>query len=194
MSYLVENLLDVMNKVGEKELISSFSGFSCDVNKDIQDFLQLKSIDFAKKRMSITYLVVDNETGDLLGFFTLAHKVLYVPAEGLSNTVKRRLERYGSIDKNTNSYLLSAFLLAQFGKNYAIEEDKRITGIGLMDCIDSILKDIQFRVGGGVVYLDSLDNEHLVHFYTDVCGYRKISERVSDTNNTKYLQYLKFVC
>jgi hypothetical protein len=183
-----------MNKVGEKELISSFSGFSCDVNKDIQDFLQLKSIDFAKKRMSITYLVVDNETGDLLGFFTLAHKVLYVPAEGLSNTVKRRLERYGSIDKNTNSYLLSAFLLAQFGKNYAIEEDKRITGIGLMDCIDSILKDIQFRVGGGVVYLDSLDNEHLVHFYTDVCGYRKISERVSDTNNTKYLQYLKFVC
>ena len=43
MSYLVENLLDVMNKVGEKELISSFSGFSCDVNKDIQDFLQLKS-------------------------------------------------------------------------------------------------------------------------------------------------------
>ena len=40
MSYLVENLLDVMNKVGEKELISSFS---CDVNKDIQDFLQLKS-------------------------------------------------------------------------------------------------------------------------------------------------------
>lgn len=194
MSYLVENLLDVMNKVGEKELISSFSGFSCDVNKDIQDFLQLKSIDFAKKRMSITYLVVDNETGDLLGFFTLAHKVLYVPAEGLSNTVKRRLERYGSIDKNTNSYLLSAFLLAQFGKNYAIEEDKRITGVGLMDCVDSILKDIQFRVGGGVVYLDSLDNEHLVHFYTDVCGYRKISERVSDTNNTKYLQYLKFVC
>ena len=194
MKYGIENILDIIEKYGEDGLKADLSAFSCVANIDIQNFLQQRAIDFAKKKMSITYLVSDKETGVILGYFTLAHKVLYVPAEGLSNTVKRRLERYGSIDKNTNSYLLSAFLLAQFGKNYAIEEDKRITGVGLMDCVDSILKDIQFRVGGGVVYLDSLDNEHLVHFYTDVCGYRKISERVSDTNNTKYLQYLKFVC
>lgn len=63
-----------------------------------------------------------------------------------------------------------------------------------MECVDSVLKKIQFQVGGGVVYLDSLDNEHLVHFYSDVCGYRKVCERISDTNETKYLQYLKFIC
>lgn len=130
----------------------------------------------------------------MLGFFTLAHKVLYVPAQGMSNTVKRRIERYGSFDKESNSYLMSAFLLAQFGKNYAPRKDNRITGLDLMDCVDSVLKGIQYEIGGGVVYLDSLDNEHLIHFYTDVCGYRKISERISDTNNTKYLQYLKFIC
>ncbi len=194
MSYSVENILDILEKVGEEELVSSLSDFSCSNNKDIESFLKLKAVDFAKKRISITYLVLHVETGEILGFFTLAHKVLYVPAEGMSNNVKRRLERYGSFDKDTNSYLMSAFLLAQFGKNYALGEDDRIAGLALMECVDSILKKIQFQVGGGVVYLDSLDNEHLVHFYSDVCGYRKISERVSDSNNTKYLQYLKFIC
>ena len=149
MSYSVENILDIMQRVGEEELVSSLSDFSCSNNKDIESFLKLKAVDFAKKRISITYLVLHVETGEILGFFTLAHKVLYVPAEGMSNNVKRRLERYGSFDKDTNSYLMSAFLLAQFGKNYALGEDDRIAGLALMECVDSILKKIQFQVGGG---------------------------------------------
>ena len=61
--------------------------------------------------MSITYLVFDIESGDILGYFTLTHKVLYILAEGLSNTVKRRLDRYGNFDKDTNSYLMRHSLL-----------------------------------------------------------------------------------
>ncbi len=194
MKYKIENILELIEEYGEDEVKADLSTFLCYANKDIQDFLQFKAIDFAKKRVSITYLVFDNDTGSILGYFTLAHKVLYVPSEGMSNNCKHRLERYGSFDKDTNSFLMSAFLLAQFGKNYGLREEERIQGLDLMDCVDSILKGIQYKIGGGVVYLDSLDNEHLVHFYTDVCGYRKISERVSDTNNTKYLQYLKFIC
>lgn len=194
MNFGIENILTILERDGEDELIADLSTFSCIANKDIQNFLQHKAIDFAKKRISITYLVFDEDDGAILGYFTLAHKVLYVPAAGMSNTVKRRLERYGCFDNETNSYLMSAFLLAQFGKNYALSENERITGLDLMECVNSILKKIQFQVGGGVVYLDSLDNEHLIRFYSDVCGYRKISERVSDTNDTRYLQYLKFIC
>lgn len=193
MSYSVENILDIMQRVGEEELVSSLSDFSCSTNKDIESFLKFRAIDFAKKRISITYLVFDDERGDLVGFFTLAHKVLNAPADGMSNNVKRRMDRYARLDKEKNSYLVSAFLLAQLGKNYALREDERITGTELMDCVDSILEDVQYRIGGGVVYLDSIDNKHLVHFYEDVSGYRKIAERVSDTNETKYLQYLKFI-
>ncbi len=194
MNYLIQNILDVIQRIGEDGLCSILSTFSCQANKDVQDFLQLKAVDFAKKRISITYIVFDTNTHDILGFFTLAHKVLYVPADGMSNTGKRRLARFGSFDKDTNSYLMSAFLLAQLGKNYALGNNDRISGSDLMDCVDSILTKIQFQVGGGVVYLDSLNNEHLSHFYSDVCGYRKISERVSDTNDIRYLQYLKFIC
>ncbi len=114
--------------------------------------------------MSITYIVFEKESGVSLGYFTLTHKVLYIPAEGLSNTVRRRLERYGSLDKDTDSYLMSTFLLAQLGKNYALDEENRISGRDLMDSVDSILRDMQYRGGGGVVYLDSVDTEHLSHF------------------------------
>ncbi len=193
MSYAVDNILKIIAKDGEGELRTILSSFSCGINKDIQDFLQFKAFDFAKRKMSITYLVYEEETGKVLGFFTLAHKVLNIPAEGMSNTVLRRMDRYSKLDEKTNSYLVYAFLLAQLGKNYAISEDRRISGSELMDCVDFVLKDIQFRVGGGVVYLDSLDNEHLISFYENNAGYKKISERVSVVDGHKYLQYYKFI-
>lgn len=193
MNFLIQNVLDVIQEVGEEQVRTILSSFSCHANKDIQNFLHLNAIDFAKKRISITYIVFDENTDAILGFFTLAHKVLNVPAEGMSNTIKRRMDRYARLDKDKNSYLVSAFLLAQLGKNYALEKEERISGKDLMGCVDSVLDEVQYRIGGGVVYLDSVDNNHLVHFYEDVSGYRKIAERVSDSNETKFLQYLKLI-
>lgn len=193
MNYGIENILDVIAEDGEDEVKKDLSRFACEANKDIQDFLQFRALDFAKRRISITYLIFDEETGKLLGFFTLAHKVLNVPAEGMSNTTRHRMDRYSRLDKENNSYLVSAFLLAQLGKNYALEKAERISGRALMDCVDSVLDEVQYRIGGGVVYLDSLDNNHLVHFYEEISGYRKIAERISDTDETRYLQYLKFI-
>ena len=48
-------------------------------------------------------------------------------------------------------------MLAQFGKNYGVDKGKRITGIELMEFAMDVLKDIQHRIGGGVVYLDAED-------------------------------------
>ncbi len=132
MNYGIENILDVIEQDGEDEVKEDLSNFVCDANKDIQDFIQFKAIDFAKKRISISYLVYDEDTGKILGFFTLAHKVLNVPAQGMSNTVRRRMDRYARLDKEKNSYLVSAFLLAQLGKNYALEKEERISGEDLI--------------------------------------------------------------
>ncbi len=128
-----------------------------------------------------------------MGYFTLAHKVLTVPATGLSNSVKKRMSRYARLDEDSDSYLVSAFLLAQFGKNYAVDKGKRIQGAELMDCVDTVLEDIQYRIGGGVVYLDCEDKRNLIDFYENSAGYRKISERVSELDQTRYLQYFKFI-
>ena len=49
MNSLTQNILDAIKRIGEDELLSSLSDFSCGVNKDIQNFLQLKAIDFCKE-------------------------------------------------------------------------------------------------------------------------------------------------
>ena len=193
MNYTIENILSIVNAKGEEGLNSVLSGFSCPVNMDIQNFLLEKSLDFAKKKMSISYLVFNNDSGVLLGYFTFTHKILDVPATGLSNTAKRRISRYAPLDDKTGVYHASAFLLAQFGKNYALNEEDKIPGADLMDCADIILKDIQFRVGGGMVYLDCEDKKNLIEFYEKTAGYRKISERESTLDGRKYLQYFKFI-
>ena len=118
MSLAVENILGIIDRDGEEELALDLSSFSCGVNDEIQTFLTDKAIEFARKKMSITYLVSDDEDGELLGYFTLAHKVLEVPAAGLSNNVKRRMSRYARLDESKDSYMVSAFLLAQLMSEY----------------------------------------------------------------------------
>ena len=103
------------------------------------------------------------------------------------------MSRYARVDESKDSYMVSAFLLAQFGKNYGVEEGKRVTGAELMDCVEAVLEDIQFRIGGGVVYLDCEDKKKLIDFYENTAGYRRISERVSELDHIKYLQYFKFI-
>lgn len=193
MSLAIENIIDVMDYEGEEELELILSEFICQKNDEIQTFLKDKAIEFAKKKLSITYLVNDSETGDLLGYFTLAHKVLEVPALGLSNTVRRKMSRYSTLDNRNESYMVSAFLLAQFGKNYSVDEERRVSGAELMDCVDEVLKRIQHQIGGAIVYLDCEDEEKLITFYSDVAGYKQISERISERDQTKYLQFYKFI-
>ena len=193
MSLAIENIIDIMDYEGEEELELILSEFICQKNDEIQTFLKDKAIEFAKKKLSITYLVNDSETGDLLGYFTLAHKVLEVPALGLSNTVRRKMSRYSTLDNRNESYMVSAFLLAQFGKNYSVDEERRVSGAELMDCVDEVLKRIQHQIGGAIVYLDCEDEEKLITFYSDVAGYKQISERISERDQTKYLQFYKFI-
>ena len=66
-------------------------------------------------------------------------------------------------------------------------------GISLMDCVDEVLKRIQHQIGGAIVYLDCEDEEKLITFYSDVAGYKQISERISERDQTKYLQFYKFI-
>ena len=57
MSLAVENILGIIDRDGEEELALDLSSFSCGVNDEIQTFLTDKAIEFARKKMSITYLV-----------------------------------------------------------------------------------------------------------------------------------------
>ncbi len=98
MTIGVSNIRDIVF-AGQEDLVRAYiDTFSCSVSKDdgtevtpkpdIENFLQANSIQFARMKTAITYLVFDEEDGALLGYFTLTHKSLDIPADGISR--KRR--------------------------------------------------------------------------------------------------------
>ncbi|MCR4961614.1 MAG: GNAT family acetyltransferase [Lachnospiraceae bacterium] len=202
MRLSVSNIRDMLSD-DQEEIVRGYIGmYSCKVrseegtekslNPDIERFLEEDAIQFSKMKTAITYLAVDEDDGALLGYFTLAHKPLKIPADRLSRKVKDHLRRFSKLDEDSNTYIISAFLLAQFGKNYAVEDGKRITGTELMSVVMEQLKEVQNRVGGTIVYLDCEADAELTSFYESQ-KFRLFGERISENDGKRYLQYLNFI-
>ena len=199
MNVKVISILDMVESIGEdstKLLLDDFSTKKADtdepLNADIEVFLKRDAIQFAKEKKSVTYLVHDKDDGSLLGYFTIAHKPIEVMPVGLSNTVKKKVERYAQLHKELNAYIISAFLIAQFGKNYRVDDGERISGNDLMKLVDDELDDLQHRIGGGMKYLDCEADAKLIKFYQNEQTFKLFGERISEKDGKRYLQYMKF--
>ena len=127
-----------------------------------------------------------------LGYFTLTHKAIEIKNDNISNTTRRKLSSHARLDSDTNSFTVSAFLLAQIGKNYGIDNERRITGDELIGYANDIISDIQHRIGGGVIYLDCEDKQHLKNFYVEKNHYKIFGERFSHSDGIRYLQMVRF--
>ena len=154
-------------ELGEDELLQILSEFSCPMNPDVERFLKHSSIEFTKKNQSVTYLVFSVADGKLLGYFTLALKPLTVRGETVSNTVKRKLLRVSELDKKSDTYTMSAYLIAQLGKNYSENDGKMITGAELLELAWDKIKATQYMFGGMVTFLEAENEEKLLSFYRD---------------------------
>ncbi|GFI46172.1 hypothetical protein IMSAGC019_01485 [Lachnospiraceae bacterium] len=152
-------------ELGEDELLQILSEFSCPLNPDVERFLKYSSIEFTKKNQSVTYLVFSVADGKLLGYFTLALKPLTVRGETVSNTVKRKLLRVSELDKKSDTYTMSAYLIAQLGKNYSEDDGKMITGAELLELAWDKIKATQYMFGGMVTFLEAENEEKLLSFY-----------------------------
>lgn len=129
----------------------------------------------------------------LVGIFTLAHKAVEVTNTNISNTARRKLSRYAKLDEETDKYNVSAFLIAQFGKNSAVSEKWKISGNELMDLAFEVLRHVQYFVGGGVVYLDCENIDKVLGFYkSDYNRFKIFGERMARSEGKLYLQLLKF--
>lgn len=190
-NYAVLNILDFMDVTGEDSLRAALSEFSCPKNPEIEEFMQKNAIEFAKRKISITYLLIDTE-GRILGIFALAHKAVRVMGRDLSGTVKKKIQRYAQMDEKTGEMTMSAFLIGQFGKNYQYPESLPVSGNQLMDAAFSILEHVQHEIGGGVVYLECEEKPKLLEFYqSEKNRFRIFGERYSEGDGIKYIQLLK---
>lgn len=191
-SFTAYNIIKLIDTVGEEVVWDTLSDFSCEKNLEVEIFVREKALDFAKKRMSVTYLVLDDNS-ELAAIFTLTHKAIQIGNEGLSRTVQKKMQRYAQLDEANDTYFISAFLIiAQFGKNLAYSGS--ITGNQLMEMVEEVLTNVQAEVGGGVVYLECEEKEQLLNFYQNESNnFRVFDERYSLVDNMKYIQLFKFI-
>ena len=191
MSPVVINILDLIELGGIDVIEHKLATFSSPRNKEIEEFIRNKAISFATGKLSVTYIVSNEDNGNILGYFTLTHKSIIISGDNLSSTSKKKLARYSRMDAATGNYMASAFLIAQFGKNYALPKSDRISGHDLMQLATDVLVSIQRQIGGGIVYLDCEDNKVLTSFYKSQ-NFKQFDDRFSPEDNQKYIQFMRF--
>ena len=72
-------------------------------------------------------MFVDN-TESISAIFTLTHKAIEITNKNLSNTMRKRIRRHSRLDESADSFNVSAFLIAQFGKSDIKTSGENISG------------------------------------------------------------------
>lgn len=181
-------------ELGEEALKELISEFSCIKNADVERFLKEQAIEFTKKNQSVTYLVFSNDDATLIGYFTLTIKPITVNAEAFSNTMKRKIARVSELDEKNSTYTLSAYLIAQLGKNYSNNVNIRVTGEQLLQVALEMIKELQYMAGGMVVFLEAENEEKLIYFYEKENGFKRFDTKEIKSKNEDthtLIQFLK---
>lgn len=178
--YEAHNIREFLEKPDEAKCVRELiAEFRCP-NAEVENFLHEQAIDFTKKNQSVTYLVFTEGDNRFVAYFTLAVKPIAVDISRFSKTVQRQILRVAQErDPITGKHRLSAYLLAQIGKNYADGANERITGAQLLSIAVDLLRRAQHFVGGRVVFLESDIDKRLLAFY-ESSGFKRFDARMSD--------------
>ena len=172
-------LKEIIGTIQEMSFLKAIEEFECQ-DKDVENFLKLKAVDFDKRNKSRTYLIIDrenlSETVTIFGYYTITMKNLPF-SETVSKSMIKRIDGYSN---NINS--AEAILIGQFGKNYNYRN--RINGSEIMDYTMDTVYSIHNLAGCRIVFLECFDNEKVVKFYQE-SGFLFLQ------NSGKYLQMIR---
>ena len=183
------NLKDMISEIGEKEVKSILSDFSCPLNADVEHFLKHTAIEFAKQGIASTYSIMASYQNKyvLVGYFSLANKIFCIDRDSFPNqTWRRRIAKFGQYDTTIKRYTLSAPLIGQLGKNFAHNYNQLISGDELLYLALEKVKEMQYIVGGKIVYLECEDKGSLLDFYSEN-GFVNFGRRYLDRDETDKL-------
>lgn len=201
--YRVVNLNHLREELGEDAANQILSEFSCPLNPDVEFFLSKKAIDFAKNGWAQTHLVFASyqQKWVLVGYFSLASKYIRISAKRLgktSSSLRRRISKFATFDKDLKAYILPAPLIAQLGKNFSNGYNALITGSELLEEACHKIRRLQLDIGGKFAYLECEDKQKLVDFYANngFCEFdnRPLDRDEIDKLDGRYLvQMLKYI-
>lgn len=86
---------------------------------------------------------------------------------------------------------MSAYLIAQIGKNFHDDVRLAITGKRLLEIALDKIMELQYMVGGMVVFLEADNNEKLMKFYELENGFKRFDVRQTKDEKHTLVQLLK---
>lgn len=153
------SLSEIIEKpVSNNKIKKLLQTFKCDQNLDLQDFLHNKALVFEKNLRSRTYLYIDNNTKNIVAYFTIAINTLYT--DDISSKVIKLLDGYRD---NTES--IPCFLIGQLGKSDLYKNIK--LGQFIIEDAIEIIDNSQMSLGGRFILLDSINIKEVISFYED---------------------------
>ena len=177
--------------VGEAVLSSTLSSFAVPLNSEVEDFIRKKALQATKLKSSISYLVIDEDLADVVGYFTLLVKPFTIQAASLSSKNRRLIARFAEENTEAGDYTASVYLIAQIGKNYAIEEPLQISGGDLLNMALDKLRAAQDLVGGKLVLVErEADRTKLLEFY-NANGFKSWNGRYDKKDQVQYDQMIR---
>lgn len=177
--------------VGEAVLSTTLSSFAVPLNPEVEDFIRKKALQATKLKSSISYLVIDEDLADVVGYFTLLVKPFTIQAASLSSKNRRLIARFAEENTEAGDYTASVYLIAQIGKNYAIEEPLQISGGDLLNMALDKLRAAQDLVGGKLVLVErEADRAKLLEFY-NANGFKSWNGRYDKKDQVQYDQMIR---
>ena len=179
MSLAVIRLSSLLEKKDERSVSAFLCTFKCSKDKDLEEFLHNKTIEFEKRSRSRTYLVIDTEENNrIIAYVSLAITQIIIPNNSeLSNTVIKRM--------NASKGSAIAYLIGQLAKDDCVKEK---FGHTLMQLSLDLLRVSNLQVGCRTICIDC--KEKLIKFYKEE-GFMMINPE-PDKENGLYRMVMLF--
>lgn len=180
-------------KVGDSVLSSTLSQFSIPLNKEVEGFIRNKALQATKLKSSVTYVLVDEDIAEVIGYFTLLVKPFTIPASSLSSANRRLISRFSEVNEETGNYTASVFLLAQIGKNYAVQRQYQVSGRDLLEVALDKLRAVQDLIGGKLVLIERETERMKLHDFYKANGFKSWNSRYDKNDKVQYDQMIRVI-
>ena len=192
--YKIQRISELLSMENGEQYFYSIAESFKSPNKDVETFLKTKAVQATKLNTATTYLVYKEISPieiDLVGYFSLAMKMLTLKKSSLSSSKEKVISRFGYYDEDSDSYKVPAILVAQFGRNFD-DESASIFGNDLMTITLNQVKTALSYLSGKTVFLECEKEQKLIDFYKNQ-GFILLDNEVTSKNSKELLQMYRLI-
>lgn len=147
--------------------------FNCEINSDLTNFIHSTALDFEDRQIARTFVLVNSNKSDVVGYFTISMKSL--STNGMSKTSIKK------IDGVSNSRVcIHSFLIGQLGISDSYAEYK--LGTLLLDDAFSKIEVAHDLVAGRYILVDAVNHKKVIKFYKEF-GFALLDTNVEESEN-----------